>query len=251
MNILEKIGLSANEASLYEALLKLGSANVRQIFRTTNIKRPTIYFCLERLIKIGVVNEKITKGKNVYSAVDPDELLKITRNQKADLEAREKGLLEAIPKLKNMAKAKEAAVEVRIYEGPESIWKLSDELLHDHNDFLFVYSGQTTLKHVSTEQLLLKFTKRRRQIGGSKVYAISDINPISEKRLTEGDTDFREIRILKKPITFNSIFCLCGKKIILISLQGNPKAIVIENEPIAGILGFLFWTLWESLDTPR
>jgi len=201
-------------------------------------------------MKIGVVNESIMKGKKAYSAADPDELLKITRNQKMDLEAMEKGLLEAIPKLKNIAKAKGEAVDVRVYEGLESTWKLSDELLHDHNDFLFVYSGKTTLEHISTEQLLTKFTKRRRQIGGSKVYAISDINPISEKRLREGDTNFREIRILNKPITFNSIFCLCGQKIILLSLQGNPKTIVIENEPIAGILGFLFWSLWESLDKP-
>ncbi|MFA4872972.1 MAG: helix-turn-helix domain-containing protein [Patescibacteria group bacterium] len=248
MKILEKLGLSQKEASIFTTLLKLGASEVREISQISGIKRPTVYFCLERLIKLGVIEVSVKKGKKAYSAVDPEELLKLVRAQKAEIEAKENSLMKALPRLQALAAASPATMpHVRIYEGVMSLWKLGSELLHDRHDLLFVYSGNTVLAHTTLAQILKKFTKKRRQIGGSKLYAITDRNLISEKRFQEGDTLFREYRFLSKPITFNSIFCLCGDKIVLVSFEKVPQAIVIESVPIAQILCFLFWSLWESL----
>ncbi|OGL83560.1 hypothetical protein A3B36_02190 [Candidatus Uhrbacteria bacterium RIFCSPLOWO2_01_FULL_55_36] len=247
MKILEQLGLSEKEAAVYTSLLNLGTSEVREIGTIAEIKRPTVYFCLERLAHAGLVETTVKRGKKAYTAVEPSELLKILQTQKVQIEAKEKGLLKAIPKLEALARHGSVATEVRVYEGVPSLWKLINELLHNRKDFFFLYSGASVLQFTTLAQLLKKFTKKRRQIGGSKVYAISDRNPINERRFREGDTDFRELRFLSKPISFESIFCLCGNKIVLVSLKGIPKAVVIENEPMAAIMKFLFWSLWESL----
>jgi sugar-specific transcriptional regulator TrmB len=206
-----------------------------------------VYFCLERLAKLGLVEMSVKRGRKAYTAVEPGELLKLVHTKKLEIEAKEKSLLRAIPKLESLARHGTVSTDVRVYEGVPSLWKLARELLHDRKDFFFLYSGAAVLQFITLAQLLKKFTKKRRQIRGTKVYAISDRNPIAEKRFREGDTDFRELRFLSKPIMFESIFCLCGNKIVLISLKGTPKAVVIENEPMANIMKFLFWSLWESL----
>lgn len=247
MKILQQLGLSEKEAAVFIALLKLGTSEVREIARVSGLVRPTVYFCLERLTRQGLVEMSVKRGKKAYTAVEPAELLKLVQTKKLEIETKEKSLLKALPRLESLARHGTVSTDVRVYEGVPSLWKLARELLHDRRDFYFLYSGATVLQFTTLAQLLKKFTKKRRQIGGSKVYAISDRNSINERRFREGDTDFREIRFLSKPISFESIFCLCGNKIVLVSLKGAPKAVVIENEPMAAIMQFLFWSLWESL----
>ncbi|MFC1687761.1 TrmB family transcriptional regulator [Patescibacteria group bacterium] len=247
MKILEQLGLSANEAKIYTTLLQLGGGSVRNISQQTDIKRPTVYFCLDGLTSRGLVVENITRGKKTYGAAEPEELRSLIQKQKAGLAETERRLVEVLPKLKTLAHKKSMGADVRVYEGVEPLWKFTEQLLRQRKDLLFIYSGETLLKHTTAEKILKKFTKRRRQFGGSKVYAITDKNPISEKRIKEGDTDFREIKLLNSKISFNSIFCLIGNTAVLISLDKKPKAVVIENEAISEILGFLFWSLWKAI----
>ncbi|MDD5146870.1 MAG: helix-turn-helix domain-containing protein [Candidatus Pacebacteria bacterium] len=249
MKILEKLGLSDKEAKTYQALLKIRGATVMELNKIVGLKRPTVYFCLNRLMEKGLVAQGFAKTKKVYFATPPDSLLELLHRQQSALSNIEGRLAKVVAKLKDITQNKEIAdsLDVKIYEGMSSLEKLADKLLLSHQDFLFIYSGQSVLKHVSPEQLREKFTKRRRQIHSSKLYAIGDLNPFSKQRLREADTDFREIRIVPEPIHFKAILCVCGSQVILVSLDGTPKAIVIDNKAIAQILSFLFWSLWESL----
>lgn len=81
IELLEKIGLSQNQALVYLALIKAGMKGsiVRELDHALDIKRTNIYPILSDLIKIGCVKEggRAEKSKNatIFIALDPVEFL--------------------------------------------------------------------------------------------------------------------------------------------------------------------------------
>ena len=62
LDILEQLGLSQREISIYLALLKLGTASIRDIASQTEINRGTTYETLKDLARKGIVSY-FPKGK--------------------------------------------------------------------------------------------------------------------------------------------------------------------------------------------
>jgi sugar-specific transcriptional regulator TrmB len=59
VDFLLKVGLTKTQAKVYLALLKLGTAKARALFKYTNVARPEIYRALDELQKLGLVEKEI------------------------------------------------------------------------------------------------------------------------------------------------------------------------------------------------
>ena len=73
--ILQKAGLTENEAKVYLACLELGTTTVLKINRQTGIKRATIYLLLDALQKKGLIKKVPKKSTTLYAAEDPKKIL--------------------------------------------------------------------------------------------------------------------------------------------------------------------------------
>ena len=74
---LQKIGLSANEATVYLASLEMGPSTILELSKQSKIKRPTTHFVMEGFIKKGLASS-FEKGKKRYFVVEsPERLLTI------------------------------------------------------------------------------------------------------------------------------------------------------------------------------
>ena len=73
--ILEHVGLTRNESRVYIELLRAGSSLARDIARLMNMHRTSVYSCLERLQKKGLVSVTNLDKKTYFEAVDPNKLL--------------------------------------------------------------------------------------------------------------------------------------------------------------------------------
>ena len=56
IDVLERVGLKGKEASVYLALLELGTASVESIAKKAGTKRPTTYLVLDDLQNRGLVS---------------------------------------------------------------------------------------------------------------------------------------------------------------------------------------------------
>src|SRR3989339_882329 len=74
IELFQNLGLSKNEAELYEALLELGEASVSKLNQKTNINRRNIYDVLNRMSEKGLVYTAIKSGENRFRPVDPRKL---------------------------------------------------------------------------------------------------------------------------------------------------------------------------------
>lgn len=111
---LSELGLTHNEATIYETILSTGEASVTDISKASGIHRRSIYDTLERLVEKGIVFQIFGQKENLYVASDPGKLIEM-------IESKEKTLKKILPYLEDMRKRggeiKESAYIYRGIEG--------------------------------------------------------------------------------------------------------------------------------------
>ncbi len=118
-NIYEVLGLSPNEAKIYEALVEHGESGISDIAIFAKIHRRNAYDAIARLIDKGLCFEIISNKENRYNAVDPDKLVELLAEKQNELS-------KVLPELKKKFAHRVAPQEAYIfrgYEGQKNIWR--------------------------------------------------------------------------------------------------------------------------------
>jgi len=116
---LEGLGLSPNEAKIYETLVTHGELGVSEIATRSQIHRRNAYDAIRRLIDKGLCFEIFSKKENLYNAVDPGKLLELTEEKRKSIEA----ILPELNRKFLRRTATEEAFIYRGYEGQKNIWR--------------------------------------------------------------------------------------------------------------------------------
>jgi predicted transcriptional regulator len=115
IELFQKLGLSKNEAEIYEVLLEIGEASVTRIATKTNINRRNVYDVLNRMMSKGLVFPVIDQKENIFKPSAPSKLMEI-------LKEKEQMFDDARDDLDNLYRSIPKENEVFIYKGPEG-WK--------------------------------------------------------------------------------------------------------------------------------
>ena len=130
LEILEQLGLSQREISIYLALLKLGTASIRDIAAQADINRGTTYETLKQLAGKGIVSY-FPKGKRrIFCAEPPEVLLELAEEKRHTLEQGIEDMKQhLIPQL-NHLKPDFNPGNVRFYEGDSGIEFVLKDILN-------------------------------------------------------------------------------------------------------------------------
>lgn len=120
--ILQSLGLSPNEAKIYEALITFGGSGVSTISLRSAVHRRNAYDALHRLIEKGLVSEVFSQGETVYEAVEPGKLMEFVKEQELMLE-------EALPGMYKTFRTQRAPQQAYIYKGVEGMKNFLREAL--------------------------------------------------------------------------------------------------------------------------
>ena len=242
LSALAILDLTEREIAIYQALLQLGPASIRDLAAKTDINRGTTYETLKALVTKGIVNY-LPKGKRrVFQAEDPDRLLDLAEEKKQALEQTLQDLkTEIIPGLKHL-KPEFTSGHVRFYEGDDGVELVLRDILNSvdkQSDKSYsVISTQALREHLYRP--FPTFTKQRIQKGiHVQVLAIGeggDEAELAERKWLKGEGDASYIAIYPP-------------KVAMISLAENnyPVVVVIESDAIAGTQKMMFDTLWNAL----
>jgi HTH-type transcriptional regulator, sugar sensing transcriptional regulator len=120
--VLNQVGLNEKEASVYLALLELGTATVHPIASKANIKRPTTYLILEDLQRKGMVSVIPREKKVMYTAESPEKLT-------TDLNKKQELLKRFMPNMMAVFNAKIDKPGVLLFEGKEAVRGVYEKIL--------------------------------------------------------------------------------------------------------------------------
>ena len=130
--LLEEIGLTKGEITVYLTLLKIGETTTGKIIEEAQISSGKIYEILDKLMKKGLVSF-ITKEKTKYfSAASPKRILDYMHQKEKDLKSKEQELIEDLPNLLELEKFTKKKIDIKLFQGYEgirtAIWEVLSEL---------------------------------------------------------------------------------------------------------------------------
>lgn len=120
-SIYTDLGLSPNEAKLYDALLTFGGSGVSTMALRAKVHRRNAYDALQRLLEKGLVFEVYGKGETVYQAVEPGKLMELIREKEMKLA----GVMPQLTKLFHENRTTEQAYIFKGVEGVKNYMRLA------------------------------------------------------------------------------------------------------------------------------
>lgn len=229
IEILQQLGLSPNEAKIYEALLDLKEAGVGEISSRAEIHRRNVYDAINRLIDKGLIFPILTKGENLYSPVDPDKLLELVKEKETILN-------KALPGLRQKYEQRVGSQEAYIYRGIEGFKNYMRDLLRVGEDAYFIGAklGWFDPRLKTFREQFFKEVKRKK----IKFYHIFD-HEVKEKQAEEIKKLQENYRFLPKKYSTNSGIDIFGDYVVTFTglhfkrLDDNGTLFVLRDKQLA------------------
>jgi len=232
---LEEIGLSANEAKVYSALVELGSCAASEAAARAGIDRSVAYTVLGRLIAKGLASYVIKGGTRFFSPAPPERLLDFV----AEKEERAKAIIPVLRRVRPKAEEEET---VEVFRGNEGLKGFYDEVLRDGKDLFnigYTARGPHYLPYYSV------LFERRRAKAGIRRFIVTAEN--RRKLMEAQDLKLCEARyipgkLLETPI---STAFYGNKARIIFAFKHEPVIIRIESEDLVRTYMNYFKLLWK------
>jgi sugar-specific transcriptional regulator TrmB len=142
VNMLVDVGLGEHQAAIYLAALEIGGGTVLELANQSRLERTGIYYHLESLVEMDLL-QPVTKGKKqLYFPADPAVLDTILKDQRTSLAA-------ILPNLESKFKKLSSQPETRAYQGKEQLSALYNDikaLIENTKEEILVFARPTDLK---------------------------------------------------------------------------------------------------------
>lgn len=246
-SVLQKLGLSPNEAKIYEALITFGGSGVSTISLRSGVHRRNAYDSLHRLIEKGLVSEVFSQGETVYEAVEPGKLMEFVKEQERMLE-------DALPGMYKTFRTQRAAQQAYIYKGVEGMKNFLREALNVGEDmYEFGAKGGWFDPRLDTFiQWFLKEAKRKKM----KFHHIFDWE-VQEKVPHVPEAVGKPYKFAPKKYTSESAIEVFGDHVVTFTglgfgkLEDDLTIFVMVSPRLAESYRIWWQMMWDLLPEPK
>lgn len=237
INVLVELGLKPQEAKVYFACLKLGQSTVGKIADEADVQRTFVYDILDILAERGIVSLVEIKGVMHYSAVSIERFREM---QKEKLKKFEK----VLPEFKALEMTVGDRPRVQFFEGIEGVFSaLSDTLNLPIGGEILAYATGTGLYEKEVERSYEYLKRRIKRKIFSRVIAP---DTVGTRKFTDNDKEqLRETTLVSSDrFGFTNEINIYANKMLVMSLQGELLAVIIESESVAKTQRMIFELAW-------
>jgi len=241
--VLECLGLSKNEAKIYETLLREGESSVGHLAIKSGVHRRNVYDTLNRLIEKGLALEILEKPENRYKAVDPNKFSET-------LEEKQQQLFDIMPDLEKLYGALPHHEEVFIYRGVEGWKNYMRDILRVGKD-VYTIGGKGSWADPRLASFLKQFLReaKQRQI---KFHILFDheVRADSPEQIRDLGPD---ARFLPEKFSTPAAVDIFGDRVVIVAntarnyiADEEASITAIINSHIAEAFRIWFQLLWNS-----
>lgn len=240
--LLEEIGLTKGEITIYLTLLKIGETTTGKIIDEAQISSGKIYEILDKLIKKGLVSFIIKEKTKYFSAASPNRILDFLHEKEKELKIKEQELTKEIPLLLQFQKSKKEKYETHLYKGFKGIQTAIFEALSDltSKDEVLAMGIISSKK----EQYNILWQNWHNQRIKKKIIC----KAIFSDKGTEYYKSFKKMSKTQvkylQGITPSAIDIM-GSRVLIFTYGEEPSCLSINNKEIADSFKAFFYTLWK------
>ena len=243
--IMEKLGLTKGEISVYLALNKLGETTVGHIGKESKVSKSKIYDILEKLIEKGLVGCIIKEGTKYFVANDPKMIVEYAAKKEEEATQVKHELEKILPLLSMQRQSVEKQRTAELYAGFHGLKTIREELLSrmKKGDKLLVL-GAPKIANEKFESWLLDFHTNRIKKGiGMKIIYNSDAKPYGKIRKKWKLT---EVRYLPNNMVSPSWIDIFTGAVLFAVLIPKPIAFIVRDKELSRSFANYFDIVWNN-----
>ncbi len=237
---LHVLGLTRNEAEVYEALVKSGTTKAGHLIARLDVHRNIVYEALDSLIRKGFVTKISKRGVWWFQITEPDSILTALkqRQQIAD---------EVIKQIKQVRQQVEQ--QITVYEGIDSYrayWISSLERFPEGTvDYCLGVPRNAKWETLMGEAALKEYDEIRRRKGiiwKTVLFKVEDVHTDRIKRFP----DTTEYRYWPKDFDPVGNFNVIHDTVIIQVMTDNPRIIEIRDKDMVTVFRNYFDAIWKE-----
>lgn len=242
---LKKLGLTADQAAIYQELIKVPLLPARMIATKSGVARELTYIVLGQLEQKGLV-ERSESGKVIlFRAKNPGYLKQLVDQKKARALDAEATYQEVIADLVSDFNVGHGKPFIRFYEGVDGLQKSYEHLLK-HAKTVYVIRSLFDYEHKDVRAAVTRQLEAQAK-KGIRSYVISPKLPHmraekvmhnTERNITRKVVPLEKLELPSQVIIYNNT-------VSITSLKSDMVTTVIENKDIAETFKKIFDYLWE------
>lgn len=238
--LLADIGLPQAEISVYVALLD-GLKSVQEIIKTTNEKRPTVYYSLNSLEKRGLVSKTGKEYGNKFQLEPVDKLLElINKNIRKQNE-----LLEKTKQIKDFYPQKNTnnKVLVSYFDTFEAIKLAIFYGLYDKDKIILTIVPGKNFFHEVGKSFVEEYVKEKVKRGIRTKALWEDIPNKSDINKYYSDSEIRQLPI-DMHNNFETTIFIYGDKTLYIGPKKENYAVLVQSKEHSKMMRTIFNNIW-------
>jgi len=241
--LLEEIGLTKGEITVYLTLLKIGETTTGKIIDGAGISSGKIYEILEKLIKKGLVSFVVKEKTKYFSAASPNRIRDFIQEKEKTLKEQEKEFSKELPLLLALGKKADKQYETNLFKGFKGIQTAIFEALEDLTSKQEVLAmGIVSSKE---KQYNILWENWHRQRIKKKIIC----KAIFSDRNTSYYKLFKKLKLTKVKVLIGitpSAIDVLGDRILIFTYGEEPSCLSIKNKEIAQSFITFFENLWKT-----
>jgi sugar-specific transcriptional regulator TrmB len=240
--LLISLGLTIDEATIYNVLLEGGFMPARTVALRSSIGRPLTYKILDDLIIKGVVEKKeLGKKVSLFSPVHPRELEKLLEKKKEEIDNTKKALDESIGQMISKYNLFIGKPNVQFYEGEEAVNKITRDYPETDKEIRQWINISEAMKIMGNDTV--RYLNERIKNGISKRMIIPESE--ENRNYAKSGSELTSFKITKKELP--TVIQVYDNKVAMLTLSKEKNiGLLIEDKDIAATLKNIFDDNWEK-----
>jgi sugar-specific transcriptional regulator TrmB len=237
------LGLAESEVTVYLAMLQ-GSITASTLIKTTDLKRPTVYYALGCLEKRGLVGKTGSEGDKRFFVEPPEKLQSLVNEKINEVSLLKDHINEIIPILNDSTQSEKQRPVVTYYEGVPAVQGVIMDMLYAKEKEIsslvpkenFFWSvGENFVKRYVTE-------RTRRNIHTRNLWE-QKVKPSVMKQYYGASS---QVRIMPNDMhnTFETSIFIYNTSVLYISSKKQAYAILITSSEHTKMMLSLFNSVW-------
>ncbi len=242
-SVLKELGLSQNEAKIYEALLNTTSANVSSIAVKSKVHRRNVYDSLNKLVEKGLVSQLILNSEKHFKAVDPNRLMGLIKDKEELLQGE-------LPEMEKRFQKLFSNEQAYVYKGIQGFRNYMQDILDADKDVFCIGSKDGWADKrltLFTGRFYKEFYRKKLKVYNLFDYEMRDEIPEFVKR------NKIHYKILPKGFSTNSAIDIFGDRVVTFTglhkrrLDDDLSQFVIISNSLANSYRTWFKMIWNLL----
>lgn len=238
--LIKNLGISEKEARVYLAILELGDSTIKPIADRSGVKRTSIYYFIDHLVELGLVEQAIIRGRTHYKALPPHNLVSLQESRLKEIER-------ALPEFLSIYNVSTKKPHISYYEGPEQMRNIMLEENRCKKEALCIWPGQDVINMIGGREFMEELDRTRRANGTFLKVIRFRQKEVTFEGSASGPEHMREIRWATPGTEFPMAICIYDTgKVGFLTSQKEGFGIMIESKELEIAMKYLFNLFWQK-----